>query len=256
MGHTLNIMNRFNYFTKLQPDLAKSTFIGALISLLTLLTAIFLSLYFIFPQTETINKKLIISKHSTSNSLNVTIDITFHNAPCATLRLSKERNSMQETSLNNDKTMIHEIVFTRVNTNEDYVDKSINAEYDEEEEVKIVLTGLKDSEECRVKGSFVVEPIPGSFSISHQFASAVLSQVQKLNAEWYGRLNLAHTINSLNFGNSNTSINFISKHNKAMSCLYYLKLIPKDNLNRNKKEYQYSFNQDCYVLLRNNYRTR
>lgn len=195
------------------------------------------------------NKQFIIARQSSNNNnLVVSIDITFLHAPCATLRL------VRENPIDLGKSIVHssvEFVRTMENAEEviggDYVDPAVNSEYaDEDEEVKIMLTGLKNRERCRVRGDFAVQPVPGSFSTSHWLADSYLSQVKKLNAEWYGRLNLAHTINALDFHTSTNNEIIANNFTKPTKCLYYLKVIPKGSHSKNLT--QYSFSQACSVL--------
>jgi len=230
-------MKKLSFFLKLQPDLAKPTFTGALISLCTLLSIIFFILFFIFYAEENTENKLIVRKLNLNSNLSVYLDITFLHAPCSTLRL------FNKDPISDDKTIIGEVEFIPIGVKEELSDEEYG---DEEEEVRLILVGLKNGEQCKVKGSFVVKPVPGAFSFSHHLVSTYLSQVRKVNAEWYKSLNLGHKINSLSF-DKNGGKNIQYNSTTPISCLYYLKIISKDNTET--KSYEYAINQDCYVFF-------
>ena len=237
-----------NFFTRPQNDLSTTTFVGAVLSLLTILLFIFFTIYLTLFRSSVTERNFIIQNENISNEITVNFDILFLHSPCAALRLQKE------DPINFKQITIHRgLSFNRVNNNkkipDSYIDPIILSQYpDEDETVKILLTGLKDKEQCRVKGTFEIERIPGSFSINHELVYTYLSQVKQNNLNLYQELNLAHKMTSLYFGKEkeNKVEGITYSKEESMTCLYYLKLIPKDG----SENYQYSLNHECDVLIK------
>ena len=267
-------MKSLSYFRRPKEDLERPTWYGAFISILTVTLAAYLIWYELTTHKQPdFDRKVDIQNPPSGNQIDVNIDILFHQAPCASLRvLKKDLTTHQSTTVRanifyeryppNDDNIIHE----------QYISHLIRSAHQSEDDHTLsLLTGLKEKERCRIHGSFSISKIPGNFYISHDLFQTAILHVKQLYPELYSRLNLGHTILSLTFG-SERAMNEIQKDakygdatqfNKAgglyylhvhpLSCSYYLKIIPQTYTGTGftlwKQLYQYSYHQQCYVFF-------
>ncbi len=123
---------------------------------------------------------------------------------------------------------------------------------------------LLDKEGCKLKGSFMVDGVPGSFLIS---TKSYISTVDRLIREGVPKVNLDHKIHHLSFGEHNKKrlnikrgfgnlfgglempLNGMIKRTEKVDRVfqYYLKVVPSKYINLNEQttnSYQYTYNSN------------
>ncbi len=268
-------MKRFDYFRKPKDDLERPTFLGAVLSLLTVAAIIYFSIKeSAYQASMQVQKRVVIDSGAVDNKnlFVINIDITFVRAPCAALSFT-----LRDLSGKDYTTSSSELTFQRLDANgtteiaKDYVDKQIGLGYrSEKQDFKMLLTGAKDHEQCRVYGDVTVNKIPGSLTFSHALKKDLLKRVRSINKETYDEINLSHKISHLFFSEvarEDTNCVVPDKqydlvevdalegsefvHGHVVSCNYYLKAVPislsKAGKAATKADYQYSYHVDCTV---------
>ncbi len=271
-------MKTFNFFTRPQNDLQKSTLSGAVVSLLTIFAGIYLTLYIVFSQRQhtEFDKRFVVSQQTSGSEIEVSFSILFLNAPCAALRLQKEDPTISQYSTIRSGVTFLRVKFpdetlrengTRLTVQtfpEKYIDPDIVSEHpNEDEQTQIILTGLKNEEQCLVYGRFFVKKAPGSFMVGHELVYSTLARIRQLDPMLSMRLNLGHKIHWLSFGGHvDGDLNVLEQqynlaegmqytHDHPVSCFYYLKIIPKMEFATGivDDHYQYSYHRKCYVFF-------
>ena len=252
-----------NFFARPQTGLEKPCYTGAIVSLSTLFIGILLIVYLAlssFDSGPAYDIQFEVSQNSSNIAIEAYMDILFTHAPCEALRLQK-----LDPTILQPLTIRAGILFERILPEdgsivpERYIDPQVTTDYpNEEDTTQIILTGLKNGEQCRMRGSFLIKRGPGSFFINHELTYSYLTRAEQASPELFKKLNLAHTVVALTFGKSasgsekrhNAAGGMIFVHHQPFTCLYYLKMIQRGEMQEKKlieDIFQYSNHRMCTV---------
>ena len=146
---------------------------------------------------------MYVDKNRGSDNLQVNMDIDFYNMPCELLSIEIRNNlglKVQNIEGNLTKYVLdknHQIIAAKPYSLENLGRFGHDHDHIAQPDYEFVKKQINNKESCKLKGSFLLDAVPGIIIIS---SNAFSSTIERLRRDNLDNTNVAHTINQLNFG--------------------------------------------------------
>ena len=185
---------------------------------------------------------MYVNKDRGSDKVPVNINIAFHNLPCELLSIEIKNNlglnvqniegNLTKYSLDKNSKVIGEKPYSLESLGRFGHDHDHIAQPDYE----LVKKQINEKQGCKLRGSFFVDAVPGSFTISPKAFAPTLERLRREGLD--NNINVEHSINDLFFGEEISFIRLLGFGFAANSLMHSLK--GKKSVNEKMmKVYQY-----------------
>eukprot|EP00747_Dinoflagellata_sp_TGD_P163851 gnl/TRDRNA2_/TRDRNA2_183008_c0_seq1.p1 gnl/TRDRNA2_/TRDRNA2_183008_c0~~gnl/TRDRNA2_/TRDRNA2_183008_c0_seq1.p1 ORF type:complete len:371 (+),score=84.83 gnl/TRDRNA2_/TRDRNA2_183008_c0_seq1:112-1224(+) len=212
---------RLDLYRKVPRDLTEPTLSGALVSLFTVLLALYLfSAEFSVLMQRNWESEMFIDESKTEEKLQINLDIKFPAMPCEILSLDAQDvmgshevdahgNLYKERLTSKGDVIATEEIKSSHYGATSQLTRHFTFNYDNQD-VERIRKMINSGEGCRVVGNVKVNKVPGNVHLStysHSYLFGSLYQETK-------NINISHTINHISFG-TDTDISYVKKHFKS-----------------------------------------
>jgi len=194
----------FDVYRKLPKDYLQPTFIGAVLSVISisLMIILFISEFRSFINIKTSSEMLVDTSHS-QDLLKINIDIVLNKLPCSIVSLDVQ------DMMGNHAVNIHgKLLKNRVDRNGGFIEQYTEPAHPEgdkrhitdvpQPELKVLQKEIKDQEGCQLVGNINVMRVPGNFHISSHAYGRTLQKLIISNEDF--KYDISHKINHISFG--------------------------------------------------------